>query len=235
MNYSYIASIMANKSFDNDPAFKDIYICIEPMPFLDGCPLGLYYPGTRTIAIPPDATEAALLHELGHRHGHYYYNNLTERYAEYFRGKHQNGRALLYLGNNFSGLCKFGTLFEEGERGAIEVALAGRLTPDQLREITGRFLSYDEVPPKTYYGNSDVPWVRMEFTKGVDWLPIIGAAMAATVLATVGTLGYAVYKVSKTLPWIIPVSLLGTGMFFMLRAMAKEAKRRYPGPVALRR
>ncbi|GAJ11682.1 unnamed protein product, partial [marine sediment metagenome] len=130
-----------------------------------------------TIVLPPDALEGALFHELGHRHGHYYYDDLSEKYAENFRKQYQKGRALLYLGNDFNILPRFGALFEEGERGAVEVALFQPLTPNELYQIESQLCSYGETP-KVYYGNSEVPWVRVEFTKGVDWMVIIGSILA---------------------------------------------------------
>jgi len=39
-------------------------------------------------------------------------------------------------------------------------------------------------------------------------------------------MGYAIYKVSKELPWIIPLSIAGTGALFLLRAMTREAAKR---------
>lgn len=226
MDYPTIDRLMAAKSLASNPAFEDLYISIQPMPNLNGCPLGLYYPDRSMIALPSDATQGALFHELGHRHGHYYYDDLSEAYAESFRRKYQKGRALLYSGNDLANLPRLGSLFEEGERGAVEIALLQPLTPDQLHQIKSQFYSYGEPIPKFHYGNSEVPWIRIDFTKGVDWLVVIGSVMAASVLATVGALGYAVYKVSEELPWIAPVSLLGVGMFFLLRAMAREAARR---------
>lgn len=228
MDYQTIDRLMAARSLASDPAFgEDLYISIESMPHLNGCPLGLYYPDRSMIALPPDATEAALFHELGHRHGHFYYDDLSERYAEHFRQRYQKGRALLYMGNNFANLPRFGGLFEEGERGAVEVGLFQPLSPDQLYEIKSQLYSNGE-RAKLCYGNSEVPWVRIDFTKGVDWLVIIGSVMAASVVATVGALGYAVYKVSETQPWIVPTALFGTGLFFLLRAMTKEVRAKVP-------
>lgn len=226
MDYLEVSSVMSRKNLSNDPAFDALTVSIEPTPNLNGCPLGLYYPDTATMIIPPTAMEGTLLHELGHRHGHYYYDDLSEDYAEYFRKIYQRGKALLYTGNHFENLPKLGTLFKEGEKGAIEIALLRPLTPDELYQIRNSFYGYGEAIPKLYCGNSETPWVRAEFTQGVNWLVIIGASLAASLLATVGALGYAVYKVSETLPWVVPVSVLGTGMFFLLRAMAKEAKAR---------
>jgi len=224
MDYQMIDSIMAKRSLSTDPAFDDLVISIEQIPSFNGCPLGLYYPDARTVVMPPDGLESALLHELGHRHGHYYYDDLSEKYAEYFRKIYQpKGRVLLYQGNHFERLTKFGVLFEEGERGAVEIALLQPLTYDELYQIEDRLCSYQEPPPKIHYRNGEVPVVKFEFTKGVDWLVIIGATLAATLVAGIGSIGYAIYKTADTSPWVVPVALAGIGAFFLLRAAARQS------------
>lgn len=223
MNYETIDSIMAKRSLTTDPAFDDLVISIESIPSFNGCPLGLYYPDKRTIVIPPDGLESALLHELGHRHGHYYYDDLSEKYAEYFRKIYQpKGRTLLYAGNHFENLPKFGVLFEEGERGAVEIALFNPLTYDELYNIKDNLCLYPERPPKVCYRDGGNPFIRFEFIKGVDWISIVGAVLAGTVVAGVGAIGYAIYKTAEATPWVVPVALAGVGAFFLLRAAAKE-------------
>lgn len=225
MDYAEIDRIMVQKSLATDPAFEDLRIAIQPTPKLDGCPLGLYFPDTSTITLPPDATQGALLHELGHRHGHYYYDDLSEQYAESFRKRYQKGKALLYLGNDFARLPQFGSLFEEGEKGAVEIALLQPLTPDQLYEIKSQLYSYGK-RPKVYYGNSEVPWVRIEFVKGVDWLVIIGATVGGLALLTIGSIGYAIYKWTTATPWVVPMALAGFGTFLFLKFAAKQVEKR---------
>lgn len=228
MDYRDIDLVLAEKGLASEPAFDDLVISIKPIPSFNGCPLGLYYPDSPspdmgTIVLPPDGLKSALLHELGHRHGHYYYDDLSERYAEDFRKRHQpEGRALLYTGNYFENLSKFGTIFEEGERGAVEIALFQPLTYNELYDIKDSLYSYSEPPPKVYYGGGYNPFVRFEFTKGVDWLVIIGATLTGVLVAGVGALGYAVYKTSKETPWIIPLTLAATGAFFLLRHAYKK-------------
>ncbi len=228
MDYGEITQAMRSKNLVADPAFGDLHFLVESIPCFDGCPLGLYYPDTATIILPPDATVAALMHELGHRHGHYYYGDMSEQYAENYRKAYQGGRVLLYSGNRISSLPSFAALFEEGERGVVEVALGGRMTLDQLREIKSPFYSYGEAPPRCFYGNSEIPWVRFEFTKGVDWLVVIGSTLAGATVATIGVIGYAVYKVSKELPWIAPVAIFGTGLALLFRAMVGQYRKYAP-------
>lgn len=265
MEYQMIDSVLAKKSLATDPAFDDLVISIKPIPSFNGCPLGLYYPDTGTIVLPPDALEPALLHELGHRHGHYYYGDLSEGYAEDFRKIYQpKGRALLYAGNHFENLSKFGVLFEEGEKGAVEVALLQPLTYNELYDIKSQLRAYyaeyqceciecgyvarseehclslvcprcggemrrAERPgpgiPMLYYGGGNNPFIRFEFAKSADWLVIIGAALAGTVVAGVGAIGYAIYKTAETTPWVVPVALAGVGALLLLRAAAREVVR----------
>jgi len=210
MTYQEIDQILLAKGLSTDPAFDALKIAVETIPSTNGCPLGLYYPDTALVILPPDGTEGALLHELGHRHGHYYYNDLSEVYAEAFRKIYQpKGRALLYCGNHFESIPKFGPLFEEGERGAVEVAFAYPLTPGELSEIRSHLNSYGENPRAVYYGDGDIPFLRVEFTKGIDWMVFIGSTLAGLAAATAGIMGYAIYKVSEDKPWITPVLFFG--------------------------
>lgn len=210
MDYPTIQQIILSKSLATDPAFDALRIGIEAIPPTNGCPLGLYDPDIRTIIIPPDAQEATLLHELGHRHGHYYYNDLSEAYAEYFRKIYQpKGAAMLYAGNDIRRLPRFEPLFEESERGALEVALFQPLTPDELLQIKSQLCSYGEPPPRCYYGDGGTPFVRFEFVKGIEWLTIIGAVLAGLTAVTAGIIGYAIYKVAQESPWIAPLAIAG--------------------------
>lgn len=215
MDYDAIDTIISAKGFADNPAFENLTIAVKPIPSFNSCPLGLYYPDTQTIVLPPDASEGALLHELGHRHGDYYYNDLSEAYAEDFRKRYQKGKALLYVGNDFDRLPNFGHLFEEGEKGAVEVALFQPLTQDILDDIRNQLCSYGEVP-RICYGNSEVPVLRVEFTKGIDWLVAIGGVLAGFTAVTAGIIGYAIYKVSAENPWITPVAIAGTISTFIL-------------------
>ena len=225
MDFQDIQIIMANKNLASNPAFDDLKILIEPIPCFNGCPLGLYYPDNALIVLPPDATKGALFHELGHRYGHFYYDDLSERYAENFRKKYEKGKTLLYAGSDFNRLPNFGTIFEEGEKGAVEVALFQPITRSDLDDFgieLYRHRSPFEKSPEVRYGNNSTPWVRVEFTKGVDWLVIIGSVLTATILAGVGAIGYAVYKTSKDMPWMVPLALAATGSFLLLRYAAKK-------------
>ena len=49
MEYREIDQAMRNRSLAADPAFSDLHFLIESIPCFDGCPLGLYYPGTGII------------------------------------------------------------------------------------------------------------------------------------------------------------------------------------------
>jgi hypothetical protein len=103
MDVAAIKEIMLQKGIADDPAWQTVNFAIRPIPCLsrNDCPLGLYFPvaervpklggvvPARTIIIPPNSTEGVLLHELGHHHGNFYYQDVSEEYARAYRQVHQ--------------------------------------------------------------------------------------------------------------------------------------------------
>lgn len=241
MDYRQVQAVLDKHGLNDNPAFKDVIVYIHDIPCFDGCPLGLYNPRNSTdnfgsltvpphgIVIPPTGSESTLLHELGHRHGHYHFNDLTEHFAELFRRTYDHGpRALLYKGQNLSHLARLEAVFDEGDRGAIEISFSRPLTWGEVASVRKSLHSQPEPPPRVIYRAEGTPFMRVEFTKGVGWLTIVGAAMGTALVATVGAVTYAVYKVSKELPWVVPVTIWGAVTFFGLRALAREAAKRLP-------
>jgi hypothetical protein len=94
MDARTIDRVMFGKGLVSDPAFQGLTFLIEPIPYTNGCPLGLYFHDTGLIWIPPEADESTLLHEVGHRYGDYYYHDLSEGFAEYFRMWYEQSAAL---------------------------------------------------------------------------------------------------------------------------------------------
>jgi len=95
MDYDAIDRFMKRTGLANEPAFDFLHIMNEPIPSPETRKiLGLYYPDgdeakdgfgylpPSTMILPPDADVSTLLHELGHRYGHFYYDDLTEAFAE---------------------------------------------------------------------------------------------------------------------------------------------------------
>ena len=227
MTFDDIERLMLKKGIYTDPAFGDgLSIGFDEMPNLNGCPFGLYFPDTASVILPYDAIDAALYHELGHRHGHYYYSDLSEAYAENYRKAIQSGNALLYSGTRFERLPKFGHVFEEGESGVLKVDLDRPLALEQVKVLRDSLSGYGEAPPSINQGwDGNTPYICFGFTKGVDWLSIIGTGMVVSVLFTVGAIGYAVYKVADDMPWIVPTVLWGGLTALLLRAMVKQASK----------
>lgn len=101
MNYSDIDSFMKKSGLDKEPAFDYLHIMtsdIKPTPtsrilglyFPEGDPHGEFgYLPPSTTVLPPNVDTSTLLHELGHRHGHYYFNDISEPYAEEYRMAHE--------------------------------------------------------------------------------------------------------------------------------------------------
>ncbi len=206
MDYSDVDRIINSHGFDSEPAFTNVEVSIHdiPQPKPNECILGLYYPDSELIVIPPNGMESTLLHELGHRYYHYYYNDLSEPSAENFRKKYQGAAALMYRGSDFSRLPRMGMIFEEGEPGAIELD-STRVSDVALNNFAYSLYeqSNGEPVPKIYTGDSGV---RVEFTKGVDWLAIIAGSLA---VAGIVAIGYSIYKTAEQYPWIIPLILFG--------------------------
>jgi len=223
MDFPEIDQILLRHGLAQEVAFDQVGIDIRPIPDMNGCPLGLYYPDEGTIVIPPDGYESVLLHELGHRYGHYYYNDLSEPFAEDYRHRYQKGTALMYSGEEFDRLQKFGGLFKEGERGMLALAFSSPLYDHEVMAFKQELSRYSqgEQVPRLVYSEDGFPTLTINFTKGVDWLAITGAVMAGTFIGTFAALGYAVYKISKDMPWLVPVALFGLVSVLGLRALAR--------------
>ena len=96
MNYEYFDEILRAHGIQDEPAFDKVLVEIAPLPAQYRDTLGLYYPDPDhavqvepgTIWIPPNADEETVLHELGHRRGHFYHNDLSEKTAEAYRLSH---------------------------------------------------------------------------------------------------------------------------------------------------
>ena len=224
MDFPDVDQILIRHGLAQEPAFDKVGIAIRPIPDMDGCPLGLYYPDSALIIIPPDGHESALLHELGHRYGHYYRNDISERYAESFRQQHQKGTALMYSGSDFGRLASMGRLFSEGERGTVVMAFSG--TPPSTPSLMSEYYAYSngEPLPKVSYGQDSM---RVEFTQGVDWLSVTAAILGGMTLAGIVAMGYAIYKTAKESPWVIPLVLFGSfaGLLLGAGVAAKKYRR----------
>lgn len=192
MDYQTIDRIINKHGFASEPAFKDLTVSLnhiyqpEPKKY---CILGLYYPEYGMNVIPPDAAEATVLHELGHRYCHYYYDDLSEESAESFRKTFQRNGAMLYHGNDFYKLPYMGVLFVPGETGAVEFdcrRVNNNLVAALYNELASQ--AQGNQVPKLYYMNYGV---RIEFSKSVDWFPIFAQSRA---LEAMEPLRYAVIK-----------------------------------------
>lgn len=96
MLYPEIDLFMKETGLDAEPAFDYLHFVTEGiLPGGGATILGLYYPTAdydrrgyippSTIILPPDGSPSTLLHELGHRYGHFYHNDLSELFAEKYR------------------------------------------------------------------------------------------------------------------------------------------------------
>ncbi len=199
MDYLHIATVMDNLGLIQEPAFKDVQFFIGPMPKLDGCPLGLFWPDNREVNIPVEANDVVLLHEMGHAYGQYYFNDLSEPYAERWRRAYQKQPVAFYgASNRWDNLPKYDKLFEEGEQGVLEVAFSRLLRPGEAaafqEAVYSRAIPREPLPALHYVAPRAGAWIetmRMDFTKGADWLSIAARALRSLASASVA---YGVYK-----------------------------------------
>ena len=239
MNYQDVFRVMQKTGMENDPAFADVKFLIQPIPMMDGCPLGLYVPERKDIILPPEFSPAALYHEIGHAYGDYHYHNLSEQYAESFRRQYMNNGAL-YVGSDFLRLARMGRLFKEGESGRVDIAV--RRLPDaaELAKMRAVFSRINEPPPKvTAQYDGDLPVVHIDFTKGFDWFVIIGGVLISIIVADLAALAYAIYKANQEFPWILPLTLGAIASGFIIYGAYRYSKS-HPGsfsrsPVPARR
>jgi hypothetical protein len=225
VNYTDIFRIMKETGMETDPAFSHVNFLIQHIPMMDGCPLGLYVPERKDIILPPEFIPAAAYHEIGHAYGDYHDHNLTEQYAENFRKQYMGGNGAVYVGSDFPRLQKMGRIFREGERGRVDIAVKRMPTAMELDAMRQTFSGVNERPPKMWATYEGMPVLHIDFTKGADWFVIIGGVLVGLVIATIGALAYAIYKVAHDMPWLVPLTIAGAGAGLLLLAAYNSYKK----------
>lgn len=81
MDLIHIKQLISDLEID-DPAFESTKFKVAEIPRRW---LGAYYPPENLIVISPHASEAVVLHEMGHRFYDYHFHDISERGAEMFR------------------------------------------------------------------------------------------------------------------------------------------------------
>lgn len=101
MEYRKVDQFLRNTGLAGEPAFDNLHFINEKI--VQDSPnktiLGLYYPTAAmdangyvppsTIHHPPEGSFHTMLHELGHRVGHFYHNDISEPFAEQWRISHE--------------------------------------------------------------------------------------------------------------------------------------------------
>jgi hypothetical protein len=233
MEYNTVEAILAQHGITNEPAFNDLVVNIGQMPLYNGrCPLGLYNQFDTAIQrplislpadLPPDIMETITLHEFGHRHGDYYYNDMTESYAEKYRAKYQKESVRIYEGPDALMVSRLGDVFEEGQRGTIDMMVDRPINSQDIDVFNEQMVRYSEgeaIPQVSYYPEQGT--LRVAFTKGVNWPAIIGATLTAGVVIPFGVIIFAVYKMNTENSWVLPVVVVGVVSFFLLKSAIKH-------------
>ena len=119
MDFQAIDQFMKQTGLATEPAFDYLHFLTENIPSSENRRiLGLYYPEgdtekdgfgylpPSTIILPLDSSESTLLHELGHRYGHFYYDNLSEEFAENYRRAQEKKLQLFFTQLTMASLTK---------------------------------------------------------------------------------------------------------------------------------
>ncbi|MDP2729123.1 MAG: hypothetical protein Q8O55_01415 [Dehalococcoidales bacterium] len=191
MDFPGIDRFMKETGLDAEPAFVDLHFLTETIPSPeDRRILGLYFPEGEqekegfgylppsTIILPPDASEGTLLHELGHRYGHYYHGDLSEPFAENYRMAQEKRLSPIYAGSYAR------TEMPAPRASAVELAadwsvegLVFRLPPASLKagadielavdgvvnELRDSFPDFWQVAVVVSYANPDYTVARSDF------------------------------------------------------------------------
>jgi hypothetical protein len=166
--------------------------------------LGLYFPEGEepynqygylppsTIILPPDADFETLRHELGHRHGHYYYGDISEEYAENYRKAHGAGSYAARMqpvaqttewqqvaqGDqlNINALPDYESQLTEGQNARVDFNFRTPVPTFQVDALRST-LSFAGVTNLQVVSSGNT--IKIYYTKDPWWLPIIIIAVLA--------------------------------------------------------
>lgn len=216
-DYERILSAIRSLGMAKEPALVGTAFSVEDISCENSkCPLGLYDPNTNTITIPPGFYDSVLVHEIGHRFGHYYYNDLSEAFAERFRMEHTPGAVLVAAGSaaEFRNLDRYEALFKEGARGRVEIAFCRPITRDDLIPVRDMLSKHPQLCA-AYQGNI----LAIDFRKGIPFLPII---LGLGMIITAGFVGFGLFRVTESVAdKLIPLSLIAGG-FLIIYSMTSR-------------
>lgn len=196
-----LTSLLSKYGLSEETAFQDSRVAVKPIPCdWRGCPLGLYDPDTGGVTLPPNYTEGAVLHEAGHRYGHYYYNDLSEGFAEAFRG-HFLPETVTYLGGGKE-LSEVGALLSPGQRGYLMLRFSNEPTRDLLQKVNAP--GYYMLPDGSY-------GIPLMVTGDVAWIQLAALGLGAL---SAGWLGFLAWRAEEKITTaasknILPLALLG--------------------------
>ena len=207
-----IENIVRSRGMENEQAFKDITFYVEPLPCLNGngaCPIGLYLYKENKIFVSPGFSDGTVLHELGHRYGHYYYNDLSESYAESFR----KGQMVYLLPQRFvigegSGAemaavdwAKIDVLFTVGDKGEFVWRMDVPITAADVTALQEAFFSAG---------------LSTRVTKNNSTVTISFTQLSLPFFQTVSSLTLPVFESGSTINYFIVYKLEGSWFSVLL-------------------
>ena len=212
LDYDRIDNIIRSRGLENEQAFKGTIFYVEPIPCLGGngaCPIGLHLYKENKIIVSPGWSEGTVLHELGHRYGYYYYNDLSESYAESFR----KGQMVYLLPQRFvigegSGAemaavdwAKIDTLFTVGDKGEFVWRMDVPITATDVTALQN-----------TYFGAG----LSTRVTKNNSTVTISFTQLSLPFFQTVSSLTIPVFESGSTINYFIIYKLEGSWFSVLL-------------------
>jgi len=209
----------------HDLAFADTRVLFDPIRCNGRCPLGMYDTDTNIIYLAPIWSEATLLHELGHRHGHYYHDDISEGYAERWR-KTLMAKDLLAEGGpgDTARMTEVSSLLRPGESGVFEVYYDRTVTREMLDEVYRAALEAG-LDIGVLEGQDNILRMGFKAPRVAKFLPL--AALVWVVgLGIGGVLAWGVYRITNTIAdKAVSILVIGTGAVILYKVLSNLTER----------
>lgn len=229
MDYEDVDRVLDEYGLASDLAFRDVFVSIAPIPKKENA-LGLYYPGSELIVVPPECEDDVLLHELGHRYGHYYHGNLTEVFAETFRRQAMRGNTLIMT----TDVERAEQAEKEAPMGMLEVRFYtdSVLAPAEMQQIFSRLDESGVDLRSVHQGVEDgFPYVGVVYNREAPLGAVAALPLAIIPLIAFGMIaalvGIGIFKLEDITSSIAKLLLIVFGGTIVIAALARKPVERY--------
>ena len=226
---SRIEAVMVKHGLLGDPAFVGTKFFVDEILCQSRCPLGMYDVDNNEIYLAPLFSEDTLLHELGHRYGHYYYAKpFSEEFANMFMKTHQSNKHLVAEGTPAESYLfeQAESLFNSGESALLEVYSEEPFSSADAEAVKQRLIE-EGVPVQSVEALGRVLRVRFSRYEGANFLPLFPIIGGIILLGMGGILSWALFRITnEAVNKLIPLVLIGIGAFIVYTHITKGSKAR---------